>query len=133
MVDPIDKRNVAEPEERGRAVEPTKVVQEIVAGFARSGPVHHPIFDKFGPEHVTQFLTQTHEQDIGEQRLRRSNRWFRLTYVLAGTIVFVLLTWFLLPDQANLYLRILEYFGVFAAGIAGGYGLKAYQDSRRDA
>lgn len=132
MADSIDKRNVTEPEERGRGVEPPRVAQEIVASFARSGPVFHPIFDKFGPEHVTQFLRQTHEVDIGEQQRRKSNRWFRLTYVLVGVAVFGFLTWFLLPDQSELYLRILEYLGIFAAGGAGGYGLKAYQDSRRD-
>ena len=120
-----------DPDKRNEAVEPQRVVQEIVAGFSRSGPAYHPVFDRFGPEHVTQFLKQTHEQDIGEQQLRKSNRWFRFAYVLSGIFVFVFLTMFLLPDQADLYLRILEYFGVFAAGIAGGYGLKAYQDSRQ--
>lgn len=131
MADSIDKRNVTDPEERGRGIEPPKVVQEIVAGFARSGPVFHPIFDKFSSEHVAQFLRQTHEADIGEQQLRKSNRWFRLAYVLVGIAVFVFLTLLLLPEQANLYLEILKGLGIFAAGTAGGYGLKAYQDSRR--
>lgn len=132
MADSIDKRNVTDPEERGREVERPKVFQEIVAGFARSGPVFHPIFDKFGPEHVTKFLRQTHEQDIGEQQLRKGNRWFRLIYVLVGVAVFAFLTLLLLPEQANLYLEILKGLGFFAAGGFGGYGLKAYQDSRRD-
>ena len=135
MVDRTDERNVAEQEEQGGAVEPPKVVQQVqefVASFARSGPVYHPIFGKFGPEHVTQFLRQTHEQDIGEQRLRKSNRWFHLTYVLTGVVLFALLTWLLLPEQADLYLDILQGLAIFVGGGGGGYGLRAYQDSRRD-
>ena len=131
MAGPEDERNVPEPRQQGASREPREVVGEFFAGFARSELAYHPLFDKFGSEHVTLFLEQAHEQDIGELRLHKGNRWFRLIYVLVGVAVFGFLTWFLLPDQSELYLRILEYLGIFAAGTAGGYGLKAYQDSRR--
>lgn len=108
------------------------MVRELVTAFARSGPAYHPIFEKLDSEHITQFLQQTHDQEKGERELQKRDQWFRLVYVLSGIFVFAFLTMFLLPDQADLYLRILEYFGVFAAGAGGGYGLKAYQDSRRD-
>ncbi len=110
----------------------TFISSALEASFARSGPAHHPIFDKFEPEHVTRFLTQAHEQDIGELQLRRSNRWFRLGYVLIGVAVFIFLTFLLLPGRADLYFEILKGLGIFAAGGAGGYGLKAYQDRSRD-
>ena len=54
--------------------EAAAIVTALQASFTRSGPSYHPIFDKFGPEHVTQFLTQVHEQDMGEVRIRTSNR-----------------------------------------------------------
>ena len=104
----------------------------LQASFARSSSSYHPIFDKFEPEHVTQFLTQVHEQDTGEMRIRTSNRWFRLAYVLTGVAVFIFLTLLLLPNRADLYFEILKSLGIFAAGTAGGYGLKAYQDRNRD-
>ena len=64
--------------------------------------------------------------------LRRGDLWFRLGYVLIGVIIFVFLTLFLLPDHAALYLEILKALGIFGAGAAGGYGLRAYQDRRPD-
>ena len=49
------KQRVGESDSRLR-------VQEIFASVARSsGPAYHPIFEKFESEHVSQFLTQTHE------------------------------------------------------------------------
>ena len=81
-------------------------------------------------EHVSQFLAQTHETDREERQLRRGDRWFRLGYVLIGVAIFIFLTLLLLPDHAALYLEILKALGIFGAGAAGGYGLRAYQDRR---
>ena len=47
-------------------------------------------------------------------------------------IIFIFLTLFLLPEHAALYLEILKALGIFGAGAAGGYGLRAYQDRRPD-
>ena len=87
---------------------------------------------KFQPEHVTQFLNHAHEHDREDSRFRRGSRWFRLTYVLIGIACFVFLTLFLLPAHSDLYFEILKGIGVFGAGIAGGYGIKAVQDKRRE-
>ena len=89
------------------------------------------IFDKFEPEHVSQFLNQSQELEQEERRLERSNRSFRLVYALMGLSVFVFMTLFLLPEHAGLYIDMLKALGIFAAGAAGGYGLKAYRDSFR--
>ena len=109
-------------------------VRELVASFAaisRTGPAYHPIFDKFESEHVSQFLRQAHEQDQDEQQFARSSRWFRLVYALMGLGVFVFMTVLLLPEHGSLYVEILKGLGIFAAGAAGGYGLKAYRDASR--
>ena len=132
MADSNAKQDVSEPRKpRGELRESRQVAHELVATFARSGPAYHPIIDKFESDHVTQFLQHAHEQDKGEREFRRGNRWFRLIYTLVGVAVFAFLTLLLLPEQANLYLEILKGLGIFAAGAAGGYGLKAYQDSRQ--
>ena len=89
------------------------------------------IFDKFEPEHVSQFLNQSQELEQEERRFECSNRSFRLVYALMGLSVFVFMTLFLLPEHAGLYIEILKGLGIFAAGAAGGYGLKAYRDSSR--
>ena len=95
------------------------------------GPSYHPIFDKFESEHVSQFLSQSHQREQDEYRFERSNRWFKLVYVLMGLGVFVFMTQLLLPEHADLYIEILKGLGIFAAGAAGGYGLKAYRDGSR--
>lgn len=130
----LDPEVVGEDRPRaGKTDSSPRVFQEIFASFARSsGPAYHPIFEKFESEHVSQFLAQTHETDREERQLRRGDRWFRLGYVLIGVLIFLFLTWFLLPDHAALYLEILKALGIFGAGAAGGYGLRAYQDRRPD-
>lgn len=109
-------------------------MRELLATFtsiSASGPMHHPIFAKFEREHVTQFLDHAHESDTKESRFRSSSRWFRLGYVLIGVAIFVFLTVFLIPGQSALYFEILKGIGIFAAGVGGGYGVKAYQDRGR--
>lgn len=108
------------------------VVQQLFAGVSRTvGPAHHPIFEKFDSEHVTQFLSQAHEADQQERAVRRSNRWFYLLYAVLGLGLFVFLTLWLLPDHSKLYTDFLTAVGLFFAALAGGYGLKAYRDERR--
>lgn len=106
-------------------------LQDVAASFFRSGsPAYHPVFDKFQPEHVTQFLDHTYQADTQERRLRRSDRWFRLAYVVLATAVFAFLTLYLLPEHSALYIDILKSLGIFGAGVAGGYGFRTYQDQR---
>lgn len=129
----LDPEVVGTAPRTGKADSRPQVLEKFAASFARSsGPAYHPIFDKFEPEHVSQFLERTHEADRDERNFRRGDRWFRFGYVLIGVLIFLFLTWFLLPDHAALYLEILKALGIFGAGAAGGYGLRAYQDRRPD-
>ena len=132
MGDVERSKDAGRDEQRGEDDSVGTVVQRIFAGFTRtSGPAHHPLFEKFESEHVTQFLSQTHETDQEERTLRRSGRWFHFGYTILGLGVFVFLTVLLLPEQPELYTEIMKSACLFAAGAAGGYGLKAYQDQRR--
>ena len=127
--DPVRTPEVVEDERRNSGAEST--LQDVVASFFQgSSATYHPIFDKFQTEHVTQFLDQTSEADTQERQLRRTDRWFRLVYVLLATAIFVFLTLYLLPDHAALYIEILKSLGIFGAGVAGGYGIKTYQEQR---
>lgn len=103
---------------------PLDVITRRIASFTRVGVSHHPIFDKFEPQHVTQFLTNMHKN-------QSADRWFRLIYTLVGVAVFVCLSWFLLPEWADIYFDILMYAGIFTAGGAGGYGLKSWRSRHR--
>ena len=131
-----EDRQVEGPVSDPGANEPVKKqvrrMQEFFAGTVRSGPAYHPIFDKFESEHVTQFLENLSEKEKASQKLRSSNRWFRLAYVALGIGTFVFLTLLLMPDRSELYFQLLQGLGLFGSGFAGGYGFKSYQDRRNE-
>ena len=86
---------------------------------------NHSIFDKFDPSHVGVLPEQS--------RARNTKiRWFRFAHAAIRDAVSVLLTWHLLPRHGDLYFETLEVPGAFTAGVAGGYGIKTYQDQRRN-
>ena len=119
-----------EPDSTGSLGGAARIMQEMVMSTVRSGPVYHPIFDKFETQHVTQFLKDSSESDAAKHKMRMGNRWFRLAYVVLATVVFIFLTMFLLPDQSDLYFQILQGLGLFVAGLAGGYGIRSYQEKQ---
>ena len=100
-----------EPDSTGPPGGVARIIQEMVTSTVRSGPVYHPIFDKFETQHVTQFLKDSSESDAAKHKMRMGNRWFRLAYVVLATVVFIFLTMFLLPDQSDLYFQILQGLG----------------------
>lgn len=65
-------------EKTGQGPDPAKapsgiarVVEETFMGAVRSGPTFHPIFDKFEPQHVTQFLKDASESDADRRKMER--------------------------------------------------------------
>lgn len=132
--EPIAKHSVVErPIDEGGEDEPG-VVQSLEAFMAlgRSGRTYHPIFEKFESEHVSQFLDHARDRERDENDAKRSVRWFRLAYTLTGVALFVFLTVLLMPEQSDLYFKLLQGVGLFVAGLAGGYGLKTYRDRDRE-
>lgn len=86
--------------------------------------------DKVQPSQLTQILENAAMNDKDLARRQASDRWFRLVYVLLGVGFLVFLSLLLLPEQSDLFLKILQGLGLFLAGAAGGYGLKSYQSRR---
>ena len=132
----LGKAEIHGPEDReGEAASPPAVIRQIERIFAgrivQSTSVHHPLFDKFEPEHVTQFLRNSHAIDLDKQRHRREGARFRFFYAGIFVGAFIFLTVYLLPDYSDIYFEILKGVAAFAAGFAGGYGFKAYRDRRQ--
>ena len=107
-----------------------KIERTIASRVIQSGSAHHPVFDKFEPEHVSQFLEHSRESRKDKERYRRGGRWFNLVYVLILVVVFIFLTIYLLPEHRDIYLEILTAIAAFGAGFAGGYGFKAWREQR---
>ena len=107
-----------------------KIVEQFAVHF-RSAPVFHPIIDKLQSDHITQILENAAKHDRDSARSETSERWFRLAYVLLGVGFLVFLSLLLLLEQSDLFLKILQGLGLFLAGGAGGYGLRAYRSCQQ--
>ena len=123
----IEKAN-HEPDSTAPSRASSRVAQEMFMGSIRSGSVYHAIFDKFETQHVTQFLKEASKNDAARLKMQMGNRWFRFAYFGIATMVFIFLTVFLLPEQSDVYLQFLQCLGLFVAGLAGGYGIRSYQE-----
>ena len=97
----------------------------VASGIVGHGPAHRPVFDKFESEHVTSFLNH------GNENNKRGQISVFMYYIVGISLVsscFLFLTWLIIPDYSDYYFEILEFLGVFAAGVGAGYGFKAYRD-----
>lgn len=124
---------VDDSDEGGSAPSPPRMVREMMAlmQFGAGGRAFHPVFEKFEPEHVDKFLDQSHEEDMERLRIRRSGRWFPLIYVVLFLAALGWLVAFLLPQDKDLLIEILKLGAAFLGGLGSGYGIKSYQERRR--
>lgn len=88
------------------------------------GPLPHPIFEKFTPEHVDKFLDYSHEDEVNEYSLARFNKWFHLGYAVLFAAFLVFLVVYLAPSNKDLLGDILKMLAVFAGGFGSGFGVK---------
>jgi len=120
------------PEQITEAIErmplPMREVFEMMA--VSSTMPHHPILDKFKDEHVKQFLDNDKLEAERDYRLRSTNRWFHLTYVVIALFSLGLLIVFLLPNNKDLLTDILKIILAFGGGVASGFGLKTQLDKK---
>lgn len=124
-----DERSVEGPETKHSIIS-----SEIDSFFAQFAPNqrYHPIFDKFGPEHVSQFLEISRERDAATRRQLSSDRIFMFSYFAVIVGIFIFLTIFLLPDNEEIFVNIVTGIGFFTAGGLGGYGWHAYRSGNRE-
>lgn len=97
--------------------------------FSR-GPAVHPLLEKFTAGHIDKVLDYSQEDDKNEFSLRRSNRYFNLSYVIIGLSVFIFLIVFLAPQNIDLLKDILKLLVAFIGGVGSGFGLKTYLEKR---
>lgn len=103
---------------------PPEVRSQFQAFMAmtQSRPVN-PLFSKFTEAHIDKYLDYIQRDDDNAHDLKKSNRWFYLTYfililgVLAATVVY------LLPKDKDFLGTILQTILTLAGGIGAGYGL----------
>lgn len=91
----------------------------------------HPLFEKFTSQHIDKFLDYSQKDDDNNYRLKSTNRWFHLLYVVLGLGSLLALIFFLAPQNQELLTEFLKLLVVFASGLGSGYGLRSYQERKR--
>ena len=127
-----DRRSVVEDGKRPVELSANVFESEIRSIVAQSGPRYHPVFDKFEPEHVTQFLNNTYERDVAIRRQLGTDRNYALVYFFTFIGFIIFLAVMLLPENKEIFFDIIKILGSLIAGGLGGYGLHAYRSGRRD-
>lgn len=110
-------------------------LQKAVQSFsleAFSGPVFHPVLKKINEEHITKVLEQAEKDSERDFKDTQSARLYGLMYVVIILVFLGAMTAYLVNADKELYKQVLGYVLPFLAGIAGGYGVKAYQDRHRN-
>ncbi|MDW7680573.1 MAG: hypothetical protein SCK70_08405 [bacterium] len=93
--------------------------------------IGHPLFEKFTPEHIDNFLDYSYKDDENTFRLTSSNRWFYLIYTILFVAFLVFLIIYLLPSNQEMLSEILKILISLAGGFGIGYGWKSYRETKK--
>jgi hypothetical protein len=96
-----------------------------------AGPLPHPIFEKFTPQHIDKFLDYSHEDEVHAHDLASSNRWFHLTYIVLALAFLGFLIIYLAPSHKDLLIDILRLLIALAGGFGAGFGVKTWLERRK--
>jgi hypothetical protein len=131
---PSDEQRIDDAE-MARAInkmpEPIRQVFLAMTRTISRGMPYHPLFDKFTPEHTSQFLENIRKDDENEYKLKSSNRWFHVVYVFLALAFLFFLIVFLLPKDKDLLTKILELLVAFGGGVGAGYGIKSWRNKEQ--
>lgn len=89
------------------------------------GPIPHPLYDKFTPEHIDKFLDYSHQDGVNAYSFQSSNRWFYLAYAILLVVFLAFLIVFLAPNHKDLLADILKILAIFGGGFGIGFGAKS--------
>ncbi len=99
-------------------------ISTMFMGMIQSvGRSEHPLFSKFRPEHVTQYLENMRRDEEREHEIVKSNRWFYLAYTIIGLGALGAAIVYLSSRDKDLLLLIIQFLVVIAGGLGAGYGL----------
>ncbi|GBD87613.1 hypothetical protein BMS3Abin03_01547 [bacterium BMS3Abin03] len=105
-------------------------IRRSISMMMTSGRMPHPLFDKFNEQHIDKFLDGIQRDDDNEFKMRSSNRWFQLVYVIIAIGFLSFLIFYLLPTDRDMFIEVLKIGVAFLGGIGSGYGLKSYLDRK---
>ncbi len=93
----------------------------------RGGGISNPLFDKFNDSHIDKYLDYIQRDDDHEFELRKSNRYFQLVYLIIAGGILIGLAYFLIPNNQDLFVKIVEFIVLFGGGMGTGWGLASHK------
>jgi hypothetical protein len=108
-----------------------KQVALMISSSRYQGPMPNPLVEKLNEEHISKIIDASIADDEKNYKFAIIGRRYTLIYVILGVIAFFCLLLFLIDRNPELLKDILKMGGAFIGGGAGGYGLRAYKDSRQ--
>jgi hypothetical protein len=99
-------------------------------GMIQSRSQVNPIVEKFTEAHVDKYLDYVQRDYDNEYRLKSTNRWFILGYVVAALSFLVFLIVYLLLNNKEFLSKILEILAYFGGGFGAGYGVKTFKSRK---
>lgn len=113
---------------------PPEVKTMIEMGFSFqkiSSPIFNPLFEKFNEKHIDSLLELFKKEDEHYYKDAQITKRYSLIYFLLILAFLCFLILFLTNKDRNLLLTIFEKGIYILGGFGGGYGFKAYLDSKK--
>jgi hypothetical protein len=117
--------NSDKDEVKPKVLSPDEEIKEAMATFSATafrGPMHPAVYEKIDKDHIHKILDNAEKDDHRAFRYAKEGRLLKYGTFLIITIVFLLLTYFLVGTNTELYKDILEITILFAGGVGVGKG-----------
>ncbi len=96
-----------------------------------SGPLPNPLLSKINEKHIDKILELAENEDRNSYKDAQSSKKYGLFYFLIIIGLFIFITLYLAKEDKALFTDIIKIVVSLAGGFGGGYGYKAYLDSKK--
>ena len=110
--------------------EAKQAIEMMISMQSISGRTPNPLISKINEEHITKILDQSAKEEENLYKDAQLSKIYALVYTLLIICLIIFLVVFLSGNNKPLLTAIMDKALYALAGFGGGYGLKAYQDSK---
>lgn len=98
----------------------------------QTGRMPNPILSKLTEEHITKILDQSEKEDENSFKDTQSSKAYNLIYFVITVLLIVFFVIYLADRDKALLLNLADKALYILAGFGGGYGFKAFRDSKKN-
>lgn len=98
----------------------------------QTGRMPNPILSKLTEDHITKILDQSEKEDENSFKDTQSSKAYNLIYFVITVLLIVFFVIYLADRDKALLLNLADKALYILAGFGGGYGFKAFRDSKKN-